>query len=57
MGINKTADKSKNAYLEEFYGQNILPLSMLENDRFIGGWPIEDLFFYQKLLWVIINMS
>ncbi len=48
MGINKTADKSKNAYLEEFYGQNILPLSMLENDRFIGGWPIEDLFFYQK---------
>lgn len=36
------------AYLEENYGKNILPLSVLENERMIGRGPNEILCFYKK---------
>jgi len=41
-------NKKHIAYLEENYGKNILPLSIVENDRFPGGEPVEILFFYKK---------
>jgi len=36
------------AHLKENYGKNILPLSVLENERMIAGSPNEILYFYRK---------
>lgn len=45
---NKIEDQKNIAYLEENYGKNILPLSLLENERMIGTTPNEILLFYKK---------
>ena len=34
--------------LEENYGKNILPLSLVDNDRFPGGRPVELVLFYKE---------
>jgi len=41
-------NREQTAYLEDNYGKNILPLSVLENERMIGGSPNEILYFYKK---------
>ena len=40
--------KGNIAYLEENYGKNILPLSIVENDRFPGSAPMEVFLYYKK---------
>ena len=37
------------AHLKENYGKNILPLSVLENERMIAGSPNEILYFYFEI--------
>jgi hypothetical protein len=41
-------NKQQIAYLEENYGKNILPLSVISNENWPGSNPIEILFFYRK---------
>ncbi len=41
-------NEERTTYLEENYGKNILPLSVLENERMIAGSPNEILYFYKK---------
>lgn len=43
-----TGNKVKVNCMKENYGNNVLPLSKAENERFPGGGPIEIIFFYKK---------
>ncbi len=44
----KTCKDARNAYLENNYGNNILPLSIFENKDYPGSRPTEFLVFYKK---------
>lgn len=48
MKRNEIEDQKNIVYLKENYGKNILPLSLLENERMIGTTPNEILLFYKK---------
>ncbi|MBN1471944.1 MAG: hypothetical protein JW925_09190 [Syntrophaceae bacterium] len=48
MLIENNTNNKKRAYLEENYGRNILPLSMIENACFPGHGPIEIFLYYKK---------
>ena len=45
LETNITDNKAKITYLEENYGKNILPLSIVENDCYPGKIPSEILLF------------